>query len=50
MNRSRPLAFVLDTGANLAIIRMDTAKELGLSLQGTVSAGGAGAGRQAGAA
>jgi Aspartyl protease/PDZ domain len=48
VNRSRPLAFVLDTGANLAIIRTDTAKELGLSLHGTVSSGGAGAGRQAG--
>ena len=48
VNRSRPLAFVLDTGASAAIIRMDTAKELGLSLHGTASSGGAGAGRQAG--
>jgi len=48
VNKSRPLAFVLDTGANQAIVRMDVAKELGLSLIGSVSAGGAGAGRQTG--
>lgn len=39
VNKSRPLAFVLDTGANQAIVRMDVAKELGLSLIGSVSAG-----------
>lgn len=48
VNNSRPLAFLLDTGANAAIIRIATATELGLSLQGSVNAGGAGAGTQAG--
>jgi hypothetical protein len=48
VNRSRPLSFVLDTGASAAIIRTDVAKELGLSLQGGVNAGGAGPGKQAG--
>ena len=48
VKNSRPLWFVLDTGANVAIVRTDTAKELGLSLEGTVSTGGAGSGRQAG--
>src|SRR5262249_59561940 len=48
VNQSRPLSFVLDTGANLAIVRMDVAKKLDLSLQGSVNAGGAGAGTQAG--
>jgi len=48
VNRSRPLSFVLDTGATRAIIRMDVAKELGLSLEGNVSGGGAGEGRQTG--
>ncbi len=49
VNKSRPLSFVLDTGANLAIVRMDAAKELKLSLEGSVNAGGAGAGTQIGA-
>ena len=48
VNKSRPLAFVLDTGADRAIIRMDVAKELGLSLEGTVNARGAGPGSQEG--
>jgi aspartyl protease/PDZ domain-containing protein len=48
VNDSRPLAFVLDTGASAAIVRMDTARELGLSLYGTVNTGGAGPGTQAG--
>jgi hypothetical protein len=48
INGSRPLSFVLDTGANVAIVRMPVAKELGLQLEGSVSAGGAGDGRQAG--
>jgi hypothetical protein len=48
VNKSRPLSFVLDTGAASAIVRMDTAKELGLALQGTVNTGGAGSGTQAG--
>jgi predicted aspartyl protease len=48
VNRSRPLSFVLDTGARLAIIRTDTAKALGLSLYGNVNSGGAGPGTQTG--
>ena len=48
INKSRPLAFVLDTGANRAIVRLDVAKELGLSLHGNVRTGGAGAGSQQG--
>ena len=48
INKSRPLAFVLDTGANRAIVRLDVAKELGLSLHGSVRTGGAGAGSQQG--
>jgi hypothetical protein len=48
VNKSRPLSFVLDTGANLALVRSDTAKELGLSLTGNANAMGAGAGQQAG--
>ena len=48
VNNSRPLSFVLDTGANRAIVRLDTAKELGLTLQGEVRTGGAGSGAAAG--
>ena len=48
VNRSRPLSFVLDTGANAAIIRMNVAKELRLTLHGRVDARGAGSGSQAG--
>ena len=48
VNKSRPLSFVLDTGAAAAIVRMDVAKDLGLPLQGTVNTSGAGAGRQEG--
>ena len=48
VNDSRPLAFVLDTGASAAIVSTSTAKELGLSLYGSVNTGGAGAGRQSG--
>jgi hypothetical protein len=48
INNSRPLSFVLDTGANSAIVRLPVAKELGLTLYGSVNGGGAGAGRQAG--
>jgi hypothetical protein len=48
VNKSRPLSFVLDTGAHAAIVRLDVAKELGLSLTGTVNVGGAGPGSQAG--
>jgi hypothetical protein len=48
VNDSRPLSFVLDTGANVAIIRTPIAEELGLSLHGSVRTGGAGAGVQEG--
>ena len=48
VNNSRPLAFLLDTGANLAIVKLDVAKELGLALYGDVNAGGAGPNRQTG--
>jgi predicted aspartyl protease len=48
VNGSGPLSFVLDTGANQAIVRLDVAKRLGLTLEGTVNAGGAGAGTQVG--
>ena len=48
VNRSRPLSFVLDTGASAAIVRMDVARELGLSLFGEVNVRGAGPGAQAG--
>ncbi len=48
INNSRPLSFVLDTGANSAIVRLSVAKELGLTLYGSVNSGGAGAERQAG--
>lgn len=43
VNNSRPLSFVLDTGDRFAIIELERAKELGLTLQGAVRAGGAGA-------
>jgi hypothetical protein len=48
VNGSRPLSFVLDTGASAALIRMDPAKELGLLLEGAVKTGGAGSGTQVG--
>jgi hypothetical protein len=43
VNNSRPLSFVLDTGDKFAIVDLDRAKELGLSLAGQVQMGGAGA-------
>ncbi len=46
VNKSRPLSFILDSGADAAIIRTDVAKELGLKLEGTVGVGGAGTGPQ----
>jgi hypothetical protein len=49
VNNSRPLSFVLDTGDKFAIIDLDRAKELGLNLQGALSAGGAGSERPTGA-
>ena len=39
---SRPLQFLLDTGDKFAIIDLDRAKELGLSLKGEIRVGGAG--------
>ncbi|HVH55196.1 MAG TPA: aspartyl protease family protein [Vicinamibacterales bacterium] len=48
VNNSRPLWFVLDTGANAAIVTMATATELGLTLEGNVQGRGAGPGTQAG--
>jgi len=45
---SRPLAFILDTGADAALVRTEVAQELGLKLEGTVGIGGAGGGRQSG--
>lgn len=48
INKSRPLSFVLDTGAHAALVRMDVAKELGLKLDGVVNVGGAGPGVQQG--
>jgi hypothetical protein len=44
VNNSRPLSFILDTGAKFAIIDRDRAKELGLNLQGEVTIHGGGAG------
>jgi hypothetical protein len=48
VNGSRPLSFILDTGANVAIIRTAVAKELNLTLEGNVNVGGAGGGIQTG--
>lgn len=48
IGQSRPLSFILDTGADSAIIKIDVARELGLKLEGTVGIGGAGAGTQTG--
>ena len=48
VNKSRPLSFVLDTGANLAIVRSDVARALNLRLAGSVTSRGAGPGVQAG--
>jgi hypothetical protein len=48
VNASRPLAFILDTGADAAIVMTNVATELGLKLTGSVAVGGAGAGQQTG--
>ena len=48
VNGSRPLSFVLDTGANQAIVRSDVAKALNLKLTGSVTSRGAGPGTQSG--
>ncbi|HEY7575786.1 MAG TPA: retropepsin-like aspartic protease [Thermoanaerobaculia bacterium] len=49
VNGSRPLSFVLDTGASAAMIDIDRAKELSLRLEGEIGVGGAGAKRLKGA-
>lgn len=49
VNNSRPLSFLLDTGDQYAIIDLDRAKELGLTLQGAVRMGGAGSALSTGA-
>ena len=48
VNHSRPLSFVLDTGASVALVRTDVARELGLQLGAPVKVGGAGPGTQSG--
>ena len=48
INKSRPLSFLLDTGASLAVVRSNVAQELKLSLSGSVNARGAGPGAQTG--
>lgn len=44
INNSDPLWFIFDTGDKVAIVDLGRAKSLGLSLQGEVNVGGAGAG------
>lgn len=44
INNSGPLWFIFDTGDKVAIVDLERAKSLGLSLQGEVKVGGAGAG------
>lgn len=44
INNSGPLWFIFDTGDKVAIVDLERAKSLGLSLQGQVNVGGAGAG------
>jgi hypothetical protein len=43
VGNSRPLPFILDTGDQYAVIDLDCAKQLGLTLQGDIQSGGAGA-------
>jgi hypothetical protein len=49
VDKSRPLSFVLDTGAKVALIDIDRAKELGLNLEGQIRVGGAGSQTSTGA-
>src|SRR6185369_5657265 len=42
INNSRPLSFVLDTGAQAGLVDIEVAKELGLKLEGEVHIGGVG--------
>src|SRR5262245_27096336 len=44
INNSAPLSFILDTGDKVAIVDIGKAKALGLTLEGSVNFGGAGAG------
>lgn len=48
VNNSAPLSFVLDTGDKFAIINLDRARALGLTLQGNARMQGAGAGSSLG--
>lgn len=43
VGNSRPLPFILDTGDQFSVIDLDRAKQLGLTLQGDIQSGGAGA-------
>ena len=43
VNNSRPLSFVLDTGDKVGVIDAEVAKQLGLTLEGQIRVGGAGA-------
>ena len=49
VNDAGPLWFIFDTGDKVAIVDMERARSLGLSLQGEVNVGGAGAGTVKGA-
>ena len=44
INNSEPLWFIFDTGDKVAVVDLGRAKSLGLTLQGEVNVGGAGAG------
>src|SRR5262245_11717234 len=44
INNSAPLSFILDTGDKVAIVDIGKAKSLGLTVEGSVNVGGAGAG------
>ena len=44
INNSAPLSFILDTGDKVAIVDIGKARSLGLTLEGSVNVGGAGAG------
>ena len=48
VNESKPLPFVLDTGADVAIVRLETAQALHLTLDRNIRSGGAGPGTQQG--
>lgn len=48
VNNSSPLPFVLDSGADVALVRMDTAASLHLTLDQVIRSGGAGPATQVG--